>query len=525
MFQIEEYSFPTDTYGSKEYVHNWPMLYILENGKLAYVGQTHSIIQRMNQHKDTKSKQQFNKVHIIYSDQFNQSVTFDYESRLISLMAADRKFLLTNRNAGLAGINYYRKDAYDLEFNALWQELQKRNLVVHSIDEIEQSDLFKYSPYKSLTNEQRNIVTEIVDNLRKNLERNIVIRGMPGSGKTIVAVYLMKLLRESPGFKDYRIGMVIPPTSLRATMQAVFKTVNGLSPKDIYGPNDIADGKFDILIVDEAHRLKERKNLSDYKSYDETCKKIGLPNTSTQLDWILKQSKCSVFFCDEGQIVFPAGLDVGHLLNNDPFGQRMLAYYTLYSQMRCKAGTEYLKDLRALLHNQMDHPAVYENYEFSIVKDFSEFQKLYRIKEQKHGLSRMIAGYAWKWESKTDKTAFDIEIEGQQLKWNSVLKNWVHSPNACNEVGCIHSTQGYDLNYGFVILGKDICYDNKKHQVITVRESYYDKYGKQGATDSELDAYIKNIYYVLLSRGVLGTYLYVCDESLREYLEQYIPVI
>ena len=34
--------------------------------------------------------------------------------------------------------------------------------------------------------------------------------------------------------------------------------------------------------------------------------------------------------------------------------------------------------------------------------------------------------------------------------------------------------------------------------------------------------YITNVYYVLMTRGIKGTYLYVCDEELREYFSKYI---
>ena len=57
------------------------------------------------------------------------------------------------------------------------------------------------------------------------------------------------------------------------------------------------------------------------------------------------------------------------------------------------------------------------------------------------------------------------------------------------------------------------------------KNSYFDRYGKIGADDKELEEFIKNIYYVLMTRGIKGTYLYVCDEALREYLAQYVDVI
>lgn len=525
MFIIKDVSFPCENYGLESYLTNWPMLYILENGQKAYIGQTNSIIKRMGQHSESESKKQFNKAHFIYSDKFNQSATFDYESRLISLMSADGQFVLTNLNAGISGVEYYDKKSYDLDFVELWKKLQQKNLAKNTIEELEQSDIFKYSPYKSLTDEQKRVVSEIVDNLGRSLDRRIVIGGMPGSGKTIVAIYLFKLLRESPVFSGLKIGMVVPPSSLRATMKEVFKSINNLSPGDVIGPNDVTKAYYDILIVDESHRLKMCKNLASYNSYYEACDRIGLPHTSTQLDWIMKQSRCTILFFDKDQIVFPAGINVGRALNESRFETRMMSYYTLLNQMRCQGGCRYLDDIYALIHGSINKKVYSDNYEIRIANDFDTFHKLYLKKEEQFGLSRMIAGFAWKWKSKKDKSAFDIEIEGHKLRWNSVLDNWVHSREARKEVGCIHSTQGYDLNYGFVIVGNDIKYDPIKRRVIIDRDNYCDKYGQQGATDEELDAYIKNIYFVLMSRGVRGTFLYVCDENLREYFNQFIDAV
>ena len=255
MFTIRDVQFKSDNYGVEDYLVNWPMVYILENGTKAYVGQTTNIKKRMEQHRNSLSKQQFTRAHFIYSDKFNQSATFDYEAKLISLMAADGKFILTNMNAGVTGLEYFNKAVYDTEFSQLWKELQKKNLADHAIAELEQSDLFKYSPYKELSTDQRQLVTELVENLRRNLNRRIVVNGLPGSGKTVLAVYLFKLLRETPEFRDLKIGFVVPPTSLRKTMQNVFRSINHLSPKDVLGPGDAAKQKYDILLIDEAHRL------------------------------------------------------------------------------------------------------------------------------------------------------------------------------------------------------------------------------------------------------------------------------
>jgi DUF2075 family protein len=81
------------------------------------------------------------------------------------------------------------------------------------------------------------------------------------------------------------------------------------------------------------------------------------------------------------------------------------------------------------------------------------------------------------------------------------------------------------LNYAFVILGKDIGYDFVEKKIIVRPDNYYDKNGKRTASYDELFTYIRNIYYVLMTRGIKGTYLYICDEDLRNYLQQYVDVV
>lgn len=96
---------------------------------------------------------------------------------------------------------------------------------------------------------------------------------------------------------------------------------------------------------------------------------------------------------------------------------------------------------------------------------------------------------------------------------------------ASYKIGCIHSIQGYDLNYAFVIIGHDMKYDLESNSIIIDKDSYFDINGKRSATMDELETYIKNIYYVLMTRGIKGTYLYVCDKNLKEYLSRYIKEV
>lgn len=164
---------------------DWPMVYILANKDSAYVGQTTSVATRINQHEANEEKRDFTTVNIIYNEEFNASVITDYEHRLIGLMQADGKYRLTNKNEGMTRTNYFSKRIYSNMFEELWEELRAMDLAKHTIDQIEESEVFKYSPYKGLTADQRialeRILSVIINGI--NQAQPIVIEGMPEQAK------------------------------------------------------------------------------------------------------------------------------------------------------------------------------------------------------------------------------------------------------------------------------------------------------------------------------------------------------
>ncbi len=536
LYVITNHHFPSDSYGDDDYLGNWPMLYILENGNKVYIGESTNVAERMKQHYSNHDKREFNNVHFIYSSSFNQSVTFDYESKLIQFVSADGKYIITNKNNGIANKNYYRKPEYDDTFGKLWEELREYRLAEHTLEQIKNSEFYKYSPYKELNRDQKKLADDIIYEIRAGKELPIVVEGRPGTGKTIVAVYLMKYLRDYEDekthdypFRDMKIGLIIPQTSLRATLKSLFRKIEGLASKDVIGASEaVRTGSWDILFVDEAQKLQVRRSIVGYQAYDNNNKKLGLPSDATELDWILKISKTPVFFFDPDQLSGPSGTTIEVFQDKVRMEmerrQRIGTYLThfLKIQMRVNGGEEYINYVNDILHDVHVSKKTFADYDFRIFSSFDDFNKELYKKEKDMELCRMLAGYAWEWKTKNNKTAYDIEIEGISKRWNHCLNNWINSEGAIDEVGCIHTSAGYDLNYAFVILGKDIRYDEENSRIYVDRSSYYDKRGKQSATEEELDLYIRNIYYVLMTRGIRGTYLYVCDDKLREYFMRYV---
>jgi len=535
-------------------IQSWPMVYILSNDEEAYVGQTTSLARRMSQHGANPEKKAFRQVNAIYNQEFNASVVLDYEHRLIDLMQGDGHFRLTNRNAGLTPTNYFSRDAYAAMFDELWDDLRALELVDNSIDAVEQSEAFKFSPFKVLNADQEVALQSIVAAISERLTSNdpnactpIVVQGMPGTGKTVLAISLLKVLKDlaTSDDSDYahfhgiNVRLLEPVTGLRQTIQrALGKTVN-LAKSDIIGPNDLGKeelgcnpgGKgFDVVLIDEAHKLSLRKNMPplQYKYYDGVTDKLGLSHGTPQIDWVLDQVRIPVFFYDPLQSIGPK--NVGEALMADRLGQVLRQPIELHSQMRVKGGTDYLEYVRQILFDGNPDPRSFDDYVFVLHTDFGEFETLFEKTLERHSLTRMVAGFAWKWNTKDNKDPllFDMVLDGVGKRWNRTFRDWVgkgtDNPDLALEVGCIHSIQGYDLSHAFVIIGDDLRYSETERMLSVDKESYYDTNGKRGASDEELDRYIRNIYYVLMTRGIEATHLYVCDPALREHLAKYIPV-
>lgn len=518
---------------------NWPMVYILANDEAAYVGQTNSVATRMNQHGSNKEKGEFTTANVIFSEEFNTSVITDYEHKLIGYMHADGRYVLTNKNDGMTDSNYFSKEAYSKMFEELWEDLRKLELADHTIEQIEESEVFKYSPFKTLNADQRVALDKIYSEIEKGFESTnpIVVEGMPGTGKTILAIYLLKFLKDDPRYSDLNVKIIEPVTSLRNTLRKALKGVSGFDPSDVISPSDLVKqslgycpGKkknFDVVLIDEAHKLKQRVNLgTQYKNYDDVNRKLCLPQHATQLDWVLDQAKLPIFFYDPLQNIGPSCIDSSIWAN--ALGNSAKSPIRLDCQMRVRGGDSYLRYIRDVLEGTCSCCQKFDDYDLVLHEDPSDFVKCFEHDFRAHNLSRMVAGYAWKWVSKKDKSAYDIELGNVRLRWNCTYDNWVgrgvDNSDIAHEVGCIHSIQGYDLSYAYVLIGNDLSLDEDTGKPVSNRKSYFDRNGYATATKEELDQFIKNIYYVLLTRGILGTHIYVSDPFLREYLKGYFPV-
>lgn len=326
-------------------------------------------------------------------------------------------------------------------------------------------------------------------------------------------------------FPKAKIGLVIAMTALRESLESVFKKIPGLKSSMVINPSETFNlkEKYDLLIVDEAHRLRQYKNIGWLGAFRKNNQKLGLDDTGNELDWIIANSKNQIFFYDSAQSIKPSDIDEKKFANL--FNDKNTLKLSLNSQMRVQGGGNYIKFIDDLLNiktrsNRKYSSAKYEVILFDSLKDlYNELGK----KEDQYGLCRLIAGYSWPWASKENNTAIDIEIEELKFQWNQTYKDWINSPNAFNEIGCIHTTQGYDLNYAGVIFGKEIDFDKKTNSIVIYPNLYFDVYGKNGINDlARLKSYIINIYKTIMYRGIKGVFVYACNDGLRQYLKEHI---
>ncbi|XMB86087.1 DUF2075 domain-containing protein [Mycoplasmatota bacterium WC44] len=501
-----------------KYKDNWPVVYLLNNKKDIYIGETTNLNRRIKQHKSKIEEYKLTSKSVIAEDTYNKSAILDIESKLIQYMSADDKFVVLNKNKGITNHNYYEREKYEDGFKLLWEELREIHFVKKSLKQIENSDLFKYSPYKSLSDDQYEITELILDDIKHNDKSVSFVTGRPGTGKSVVAMYLFKrLVDENP---DLNIGYVVPMKSLRKTIKLVCKRISGLKTSMIYNPSQIAGSKdeYDILLVDEAHRLKQRRALTNFGNFDEMCRKTGGKN---ELDWITSKCDKIVLFYDGEQSVKQSDISFESFLELQSSGATT---YDLTTQHRVFAGDRFIKYITNILDNNNPKFEVFDNYETYIINNFENFYDKVKVRETEYGLSRFVSGYSFEWKSKKDNSQFDIHLGSKKLKWNVVDENWINSPTAADEVGCIHTTQGYDLNYIGLIFGYEIDYDFNQDEIIVSKDKFSDAKSKQKLSENELKEYIVNIYKTLMVRGMRGIYIYVCNEGMKKYLSRYFEV-
>lgn len=550
------------TLENKDKGTNWPVVYIIHNDEIAYIGETCDIMGRLYQHISVDERKELDSAEIIVDDEFNKSAVLDIEQKLIRLCKADGRFKLQNRNAGQSSSHeYFNRIHYEAMIAEIWEKMLGRGLAKTPHGDLVNAAIYKYSPYTSMTTEQMQVYSRILRDITRCIidkrEGTFVVHGSAGTGKTILAMTLLRTLVNSvkqeideliiDSDEDVsalnglvrslkknlprkpKVAFSTPVSELRSVLETVVSSCD-LGDDLVVSPEEIAQSigePFDVVIVDESHRLKVRKNIQNYKQFDDCSKHLGLnPYECSQLDWIIQRSRYRILLYDEEQSV--KGSDLGHERFLRTVGDCRQMH--LKTQMRCLGGKPFTDYIGAILESaDPEKESFGRSFDFRLFEDVDEMISTIKERENDFKLCRTVAGYSWEWKEKTksyeykkEHGIYDIEIEGHRYIWNTKHDGWILSEHAIDEIGCIHSTQGFDLNYVGVIFGREIDYDPVSGEITVDKNLFFDRNVKAATEPEKLRTYILNTYRVLLTRGVHGCYVYAYNKGMCDYLRRFI---
>ncbi len=386
--------------------------------------------------------------------------------------------------------------------------------------------MFKGNTVFKLIDGQKVAFEKSLDLARKAGKKTvIIIKGGPGTGKSVISVNLLGALLKD----EQKAVFVAPNAAFRDVMvERLARENTKIRLRDLFmgsgGFLDLKANFYDIIIVDEAHRLKDG---SAYRYRGEN-----------QVEDIVQAGHTTIFFVDDNQRIRPE--DIGSVDEIRRVAKRHKAdvhEFELDAQYRCAGAEGFVNWLDHLF--QLRETANYDgwdnkDFEFRIFDNPKVLHQAIREKSRNGFASRMLAGYAWKWTSE-EKGNSNGEVEdvtipefGFSMPWNSRRSRttWAIDPEGVEQVGCIHTSQGLEFDYVGVIIGSDLTFNTKERSFDVSWFDYKDSAGKKGLKKNPqpLNSLVRNIYKTLMSRAMRGCYVYVCDPGLAEYLRESISL-
>ncbi len=357
--------------------------------------------------------------------------------------------------------------------------------------------------------------------LKDNKKRTILIQGGPGTGKSVLAVNLLMHFINSACNAAY-------VTKNSAPRHAFLSILAGNRAENVaeisqlfrspFGLSNVPANSYDCLIVDEAHRLVKKM----YRDW----------NGENQVKECINASLMTVFMLDEDQAVTTK--DIGSVQEIikwcEQLGSRLIMRdeTKLTSQFRCNGSDAYIQFIDNLLQRGNETivvPLSELNYDFRIFDDANQMRDALREINAVNNKARMVAGYCYDWNVMHHRGDIDIILPGGfQARWNLEHdKIWAINPQSFEEVGCIHTAQGLEFDYVGVLIGKDLTFDIASGRVVTNKNAISaDDHtsGIRRASDDDARRLILNTYKTLLTRGQKGCFVYCEDDALRDYLKK-----
>jgi hypothetical protein len=372
----------------------------------------------------------------------------------------------------------------------------------------------------SLLNEQlvaKNLIwAKIRQGLKNNRKSVVLVKGGPGTGKSIIALNVLAEVAS----QNHTALFVCKSKPFREGLQ---KLVGGTARNLFINPYFLVPARveesgLEVILVDEAHRL-EQSNVHRYMKPEH---KSDLP----QLDQIIRAARTSVFFIDDRQSV--RHLEIGNSEFIRGAAARMGASVDeveLLSQFRCMGSNDYLLWIESVLGFSGEKRIFRdtEKFDFRIFDTPWElYEELKKKEMEKLGSARLVAGFCWPWsDPRPDGTLVnDVKIGDFEMPWETKSDQWAGDyppwhqwailPKGFEQVGCIYTAQGFEFDYIGVIIGNDLVYDPQSDSLKGNISGTRDPVLKRDKEN--FDKYVRNIYRVLLTRGMKGCYVYFTDK-------------
>ena len=381
-----------------------------------------------------------------------------------------------------------------------------------------------------LLDEQKTTLEKIVKATNDSItgqKRVLIINGGPGTGKSVISINALARLTGQRLNARYVTPNAAPRAVFESKLKKIFAKADLRSLFSGSGSfTETSAESFDALIVDEAHRLKMKSGM---------FKNLG----ENQVKEIIKSAHTSVFFIDEAQKV--TWSDVGEISMIEEqagFAGAIVERMELTSQFRCGGSDDYMAWLDETLgvHADTAHYFSLDKFDFQIFDSPVELHNVIKEKNMINNKSRVVAGYCWDWISQKKPELSDITINefGYRATWNltSDGSEWIISPKSVEEVGCIHTCQGLEVDYIGVIIGRDLTAidgvlqtDPSARAKTDKSLAGYKKELKEDPVSAEIkaDEIIRNTYRTLMSRGMKGCYVYFVDPATAEHFKKLLP--
>lgn len=391
------------------------------------------------------------------------------------------------------------------------------------------SAVIRAEPVFTLLDEQLVVYDKVLTLARRGFHDRqgitLIVKGGPGTGKSVIAINLMADLLKEGYNTQYATGSKAFTTTLR-------KVIGPRGAEQIRYFNSYVGAErhaLDVLVCDEAHRIREH-------SADRFTPRADRPQ-GAQVDELLNVAKVSVFFIDDQQVVRPGEVGSSELIKSRALaaGNRVLEYQ-LEAQFRCKGSEAFVSWLDNTLGIARTAHVLWNrdaNFDFQIMGSPQELEEAIRGKVAAGHTGRLVAGYCWHWARRPRRDGTlekDVVIGSFRMPWNArpeatrlargipKANLWAYDPGGIDQIGCIYTAQGFEFDYVGVIFGNDLRYNLDSQRWVGQPENSHDEVVRRAGRDRGRFAELaKRAYRVLLSRGLQGCYVYFVDKDTERF--------